>query len=187
MKPARLVTQHWPQVERKIFFFFFATALNTLLLPPSSFMCHRSPFLSTKPKHSSLANTPFSLQQVLSYCFNSLRVSAMLLTCRCLLSCTSSRKISTVSNSINHVIGAFTYTSLWCVYTRSKRASGAIHFTGKRPCEHKALWSKGRHEAFPSETSPGFCRVFLNTSYSGVLIKQEFHYTPSKNVYKDLT
>lgn len=26
-----------------------------------------------------------------------------------------------------------TYTSLWCVYTRSNSASGAIHFTGRRP------------------------------------------------------
>lgn len=27
-----------------------------------------------------------------------------------------------------------THTSLWCVYIRSNRASGAIHLTGKRPC-----------------------------------------------------
>lgn len=27
-----------------------------------------------------------------------------------------------------------THTSLWCVYTLSKRASGAIHLTGSRPC-----------------------------------------------------
>lgn len=28
-----------------------------------------------------------------------------------------------------------THTSLWCVYIRSNRASGAIHLTGRRPCE----------------------------------------------------
>lgn len=35
---------------------------------------------------------------------------------------------------------AATYTSLWWVYTRSKRASGAIHLTGSRPC------TRGRNE-----------------------------------------
>lgn len=29
-----------------------------------------------------------------------------------------------------------THTSLCCVYIRSNKASGAIHFTGKRPCEN---------------------------------------------------
>lgn len=28
-----------------------------------------------------------------------------------------------------------THTSLWCVYIRSNKASGAIHLTGKRPCK----------------------------------------------------
>lgn len=53
LKPARLVTQHWPQVERKIFlgcFFATALALNTLLLSPFD-----------KKKKPSLDSPPLSL------------------------------------------------------------------------------------------------------------------------------
>lgn len=100
LKPARLVTQHWPQVERKIFFFFFATALalNTLLLSPFDKKKHSLDFpplslslteTKTRTKQNSSfahqVSTPHSLKQLLSLSLQSSEAH--------LLFCTSSRSI----------------------------------------------------------------------------------------------
>ena len=51
--------------------------------------------------------------------------------------------------------GEGTHTSLWWVYTLSNRASGAIHFTGRRPCGNTtAVTAQPAQETRPRQTRP---------------------------------